>query len=1143
MSTGIARLYSQHVRLRSGQAGLASFTESERDARLSDVSKLVESSLVGRREGDTNWREGFRRAGELLEWLSHPELNPEGLPLSLLGSAAYQLAGYPARAASLAAKNEDGEQDAPLIRLLLSGKFFELLPLAAQIASTRPASLDERLSGGEPSSQAASAYVSEVIAGELASALGVVCASMRWGDERRVERALEKLDAVAPALSHLADPFSWLVVRLASEVAKSSVRTSLRGAVTPLVERLGDEGRIALERYVRLACRSEQILTWPSQQRGFDRLIETGSFALCTPTGSGKTRVAEVALLNGLFRRPPGMFAAAPLCLYIVPTRALAAEVEGKLGAVLREVRGARAVTVTALYGGLDWAPSDDWLLADEPAVLVCTQEKAEALVRFFGDMIIERLELVIVDEAHEVQYSGGAAPIGSDSRSLRLETFISRLRARLPSADFIAMSAVARTIDRPLARWISGDAQSEAVAVPYRSTRQVVGRLHCQAHGASRIEYDLLDGEPIQVEARSAEGPYVPSPFPSMPDAPNLTGPYQRSSAHALWTAMQLAAGGGAGAAPQSVLVSLTEQISNFASWWLTLLGDEWPTAMLPDFFEPPQTEADQALWERALATCGDLFGTNSREYLLLTKGIVIHHGRMPGRLPRLLTQLVERQIIRIVLATSTLSQGVNLPVQTVLVPFLSRHSRDGEQRITGREFGNLVGRAGRPGVSTEGQTLVLLLDTMERWRRTRARANYDAVISELAGAGGDEDGAESPLAHLVSEVARLVPGGPDEVENWLEQTVPADLDTDTQNSAILALDALDAVLIAAMEDSNELEAEEQLRAFWQSSFARYASARESELEDLVLRRGRALAARIYPDAELRRRYYKTSLPPREAQKLLDMTPSLIAHLETGAEYARWNADERMQYVELAVELVGGMDRFRIPATIGASNATWQDALRWWFRVPDLTRVPTITQVAVWHDFLQRELRYKFTWGFGAALAVNANEHGVEGFFAADAGELPWASAWIKDLLTWGTLDPAAALLLARGIEYTRESAEERAAEYYAEKAAEPDQFDPVALNRWARTLVQNPFQDVGTERRRFSVELIEGVQAAGLRVPVRVLPSIHDAHIDWVDPGGFPLARSQGSGYFDEAWAIDQDFTLDVETYEIVTSSYLGM
>src|SRR5205823_4769097 len=103
--------------------------------------------------------------------------------------------------------------------------------------------------------------------------------------------------------------------------------------------------------------------------------------------------------------------------------------------------------------------------------------------------------------------------------------------------------------------------------------------------------------------------------------------------------------------------------------------------------------------LWDLALSTIDDLFGAESREARLLRRGIAVHHGRMPGRLPRILVELVERRIVRVVIATSTLTQGVNLPFETILVPGLTRRSG----RIASQEFANLIGRAGRPGVATE--------------------------------------------------------------------------------------------------------------------------------------------------------------------------------------------------------------------------------------------------------------------------------------------------------------------------------------------------------------------------------------------------------------------------------------------------------
>src|SRR5207245_3771514 len=108
--------YSQHVRLRTGQGQLPSFTADEGARRLIDAVRLVDASFAARDRGDADWRTGLRRAAEVLEWLAHPETNPEGLPLSLLGAACYHLAGYAARASRLP-RCHAGEEAAPRVEL------------------------------------------------------------------------------------------------------------------------------------------------------------------------------------------------------------------------------------------------------------------------------------------------------------------------------------------------------------------------------------------------------------------------------------------------------------------------------------------------------------------------------------------------------------------------------------------------------------------------------------------------------------------------------------------------------------------------------------------------------------------------------------------------------------------------------------------------------------------------------------------------------------------------------------------------------------------------------------------------------------------------------------------------------------------
>ena len=80
-----------------------------------------------------------------------------------------------------------------------------------------------------------------------------------------------------------------------------------------------------------------------------------------------------------------------PFVLYLAPSRALSAEVEAGLSKTLRSIR-ASSVTVTSLYGGNDFGPSDLTSADEQPTVLISTHEKADALLRFLGPTIIEQM-------------------------------------------------------------------------------------------------------------------------------------------------------------------------------------------------------------------------------------------------------------------------------------------------------------------------------------------------------------------------------------------------------------------------------------------------------------------------------------------------------------------------------------------------------------------------------------------------------------------------------------------------------------------------------------------------------------------------------------------------------------------------------
>lgn len=84
---------------------------------------------------------------------------------------------------------------------------------------------------------------------------------------------------------------------------------------------------------------------------------------------------------------------------------------------------------------------------------------------------------------------------------------------------------------------------------------------------------------------------------------------------------------------------------------------------------------------------------------------GIFLHHGNIPHGI-RSATELALRNgLARLVVCTSTLAQGVNLPIRYLMLSSLYQYKWN---TISVRDFHNLIGRVGRSGKHTEGSILL---------------------------------------------------------------------------------------------------------------------------------------------------------------------------------------------------------------------------------------------------------------------------------------------------------------------------------------------------------------------------------------------------------------------------------------------------
>ncbi len=130
----------------------------------------------------------------------------------------------------------------------------------------------------------------------------------------------------------------------------------------------------------------------------------------------------------------------------------------------------------------------------------------------------------------------------------------------------------------------------------------------------------------------------------------------------------------------------------------------------------------------------------SNSAERLwrVLEGGVAFHHADLLFPLRRAVEEAFRSGEVRVVVATSTLAWGVNLPARTVFVDSekFEKGPASGEwisQPISLMEYENMAGRAGRLGLEKEGKAILIARSPLEKelfWQRYVLRGQRGAEL-----------------------------------------------------------------------------------------------------------------------------------------------------------------------------------------------------------------------------------------------------------------------------------------------------------------------------------------------------------------------------------------------------------------------------
>ncbi|KRF22799.1 RNA helicase [Phycicoccus sp. Soil802] len=110
-----------------------------------------------------------------------------------------------------------------------------------------------------------------------------------------------------------------------------------------------------------------------------------------------------------------------------------------------------------------------------------------------------------------------------------------------------------------------------------------------------------------------------------------------------------------------------------------------------------------------------------------LVRSGIGVHHAGMLPRYRRLVEQLAQDGLLKVICGTDTLGVGINVPIRTVLFTGLVKFDGSRQRILKAREFHQIAGRAGRAGFDTSGSVVVQAPEHVIDNARAIAKAGDD--------------------------------------------------------------------------------------------------------------------------------------------------------------------------------------------------------------------------------------------------------------------------------------------------------------------------------------------------------------------------------------------------------------------------------
>ncbi|MCI7551265.1 MAG: DEAD/DEAH box helicase [Actinomycetaceae bacterium] len=394
------------------------------------------------------------------------------------------------------------------------------------------------------------------------------------------------------------------------------------------------------------------------QYEAIEALAHGRDVLVCAPTGSGKTLVAHFGVELALARMMR--------CVYTAPIKALSNQKYRELSAMLGEEN------VGLLTG--------DVSVNRDASVLVVTTEVLRNML-FHRDATMDDIGYVVLDEVHF---------LGDESRGPVWEEIILQLP---PHIRLVSLSATIANAEE-FAAWLASVRGSTALITS--TIRPVPLTQYALAH---KEIVPLTDGHGgLSSKVRK-----------------ELTAFERRADAYRAYSRSARSA---TPRMRRTVLSKLRENGMLPAIHFIfSRKGCDRAVEDLLDAGLVLTTPAERRFIHDSCASLRDqLSDADARTVKFnfwrkaMMNGYGAHHAGIFLPLKQLVEELTSEGYLKLVYATGTLALGIDMPVRTVVLDELSRWNGSDFVPLSGTEYTQLVGRAGRRGKDVQGNVVVVL-------------------------------------------------------------------------------------------------------------------------------------------------------------------------------------------------------------------------------------------------------------------------------------------------------------------------------------------------------------------------------------------------------------------------------------------------